>query len=302
MPTIDFLGRNFYMQDGDERTFYNVNTINLHNGVMGYDLGKRALACSAPYLVDEFEKFIKDRPGAVDMLSAPKLNGCHFILVKSKNNPNQFAVAHVNPEDNKEITYKDLFQKFNPDDDLDIVYCGGYSGNPQLLLDIANANGYTLSSLRSIPFLFNVETMVFFEEPKSVHFYFIPSEDQLIIYSENFERTTKPAIHIASGVFSDTSVPICFHEVAAFIQNSNTVISPTRFCQYLPVFTERFLSIYPKTRIYTYQACPDEIAPDEPRKKEAAMEAGFDFITEDTLKELNKEHLEELASDFSPRM
>ena len=117
-----------------------------------------------------------------------------------------------------------------------------------------------------------------------MHFYFIPSEDQLIIFSENYILTKEPAIHIAQDVFKDPDLPLAFHKVGTSIGLQNTGISPKTFCEHLPTLTQAFLSKYPKSRLYSYQGCPDKIATNEQEKKVAAREYGFDFTTRDGLK------------------
>lgn len=283
MPSIEFGQRNFFVQNKDDsKTFFYVNTIDLHNGIVSYDANKRGLSAS-PDDDKKFETLTKKREEAIDILAAPKLNACHFILIKSKSSQDLFAIAHINPSNNKTISYINLFQKFPSNDKLDIIFCGGYSGDTELLLKIAEDQGYAISSQRIIPFCFNVEQLTFFTEPKSVHFYFIPSEDQLIIFSDNYIHSKKPAIHIAQQVFENPSLPLIFHQVDLVAGLKDLNISAKIFCERLPVFTKSFLSTYPKFIAYTHETCPDEVAATEQDKLDAALKFGHDFTTSDGL-------------------
>jgi hypothetical protein len=280
MPKVDFSERNFFMGPETQRIYYRVNGINLHNGVVGYNSDNRDLIVS-----DEDDKLshqenVKKRPEAVDVLSAPKLNGCHFILIKSKQNPHLFAMAHIEPKDDERQMYQELLQKFPPGDELDVVFCGGFSGNTEHLAQISQEKGYNLSSIRTIPFNFGVETFVTFGEPKSVHFHFIPSDDELIIYSETYSPTGKPAIHISTNVFGNAPSPIEFHKLEIFADKSLTqraLSSPNEFVTILPALTGKFLSDHPKSRLYSYETCPDQIAERIEEKKLAAIDMGLDF-------------------------
>jgi len=280
MPRVDFSKRNFFIGPETQRTYYRVNGINLHNGVIGYNSENRVLIVN-----DEDEKLshqenVEERPEAVDVLSAPKLNGCHFILIKSKQNPHLFAMAHIDPQDDERQMYTELLQKFTPGDELDVVFCAGFSGNTKLLGQISKEKGYNLSSIRTIPFNFDVETFVTFGEPKSVHFHFIPSDDELIIYSETYSPTGKPAIHISTNVFGNAPSPIEFHKLEIFADKSLTqraLSSPNEFETILPALTGKFLLDHPKSRLYSYETCPDSIAESIEEKKAKAIQLGFDF-------------------------
>ena len=117
----------------DDKKLYSTNVIELTNGVVGYNAENRELA-------DEFysqkqKEIIEKIPEIADILSVPKLNACHFILIKSRKNPNLFAVGHIYPHDNKAESYKELLYIFIDNRDLDVVFCGRDPRNLSLFIE-----------------------------------------------------------------------------------------------------------------------------------------------------------------------
>jgi len=105
---------------------------------------------------------------------------------------------------------------FADDRDLDVVFCGNDKRNLSLFRETTQQYyiPYNIATLRVIPFHFNIDVFTISREPKSIYFYYIPSNDQLIIYSDNFSFTKKPAVHIATNVFDEPSQPIVFHPLS----------------------------------------------------------------------------------------
>jgi hypothetical protein len=271
----------------DEKIFYRLDVIEVHNGVVGYNSVTQELIVN-----NDDSRFLRTNNGnkrrdAVDVLSAPKLNGCHFVLIKSKITPHLFAMAHISPTDDFRQMYQELLQKFPSGDELNVVLCGGYSGDINSLAQLSVNQGCKLSSVRQIPFNFDVETFVVSGEPKSVYFYFIPSEDELIIYSDAYKSylsKSTPAIHIGTNIFKDVANPIEFHLLNQCIRKELTddgvLSSSSEFERtFLPVLTEKFLSDYPSSRVYTYQKIPDQYAKVFGTQKLAAIAVKADFKT-----------------------
>lgn len=108
MPLIDFSERDFFVGPEASRKYYKVNGINLHNGVVGYNSNTRNLVIYDEDDELSHKELVERRPDAIDVLSVPKLNSCHFILIKSKQNPHLFAIGHIAPRDDEQLMYEDL--------------------------------------------------------------------------------------------------------------------------------------------------------------------------------------------------
>jgi hypothetical protein len=57
-------------------------------------------------------------------------------------------------------------------------------------------------------------------EPKSIYIYYVPEDDKIIIYGDEFKKTNDESIHMAENVFTDTSKPIYFLKIFVF-KNDN---------------------------------------------------------------------------------
>ncbi len=289
MPTIEYSVHTFIVGSGE--TFV-VDTIQLHNGVAGYNLENRKLILPQSSIPNPHQLAVLKRPGSTDIISAPKLNACQFVLIKSKKSPDLCAMAHIAPGDDLEANYRELFEKFPPNDELDVVFCVAQSGVTDLISKVAQEQSRKINSLREIPFKFRVETSVFRGEPKSVYFHYVPADDSLIIYSDSYALTKAPAAHMALNVFNEPLEPIIFHQLQAIGSNkvSETALSSAAdFSKILPVLTNKFLTEHPKSRCFTYQSCPVELVPNIKGKpdivgqKRLAITKGFDFIAENTV-------------------
>ncbi len=290
---IDFI---FGLKEEENKVYYRVNIVELRKGVTGYDLLTRQLdaqCLSAEVQVTHKDAYqlahqlaVENRPEAIDILSAPKLNACQFVLMRSKQRPHLVAMAHIAPMDDLEENYRELCGKFSEGDELDVVCCGLIRRNTDELSKLARERGCTLNSSRTIPFNFEVETFVTNREPKSVYLHYVPADDNLIIYSDSFSDTNKPAMHMAQKVFNEPSAPIVFHQFNSVFTREITkkaLSSAGEFSQILPVLTDYYSSINQKPILFTYESCPDAMAPNIADKKQMALGRGFDFQTTDGL-------------------
>jgi len=278
MPKLEVTTQRCFIPSGSRINNYCTVIIELHNGVTHYNNEDQSLH-SVDYNRELQSKVAQAVASPIVVLSAPKINACHFVLVRSQQNSQRFSMAHINPADDRRSSYTDLLAPFERGETLDVVSYRDISID--LLTPLATGKGCNLSTIRAIPSVFDFEPFVFTGEPKSVFINFVPAEDRLIIFSDDFCETKNPAVHIAGEIFQDSSKPIIFNEI---INIAHQPMNNWReFRAVIPLLTNRAMHDLPNSRLYRYQTVPPAIATDEVKKRLATIIKGFDFLSENVL-------------------
>lgn len=165
-----------------------------------------------------------------------KLNACHLIIIKSVEN-NKISFIHLTPnilEKNPNI-YNQILQKYS-NEEVNIIIIGNFKSI--IFKNEINKLNIKISSLRIVLYqnIYKTESMFVnivsinldnfmncdkiisdnINEPKSIYIYYVPEDDNIIIYADMFTTTNSQSIHIASNVFSGCSLPLLFQKICLY--------------------------------------------------------------------------------------
>jgi hypothetical protein len=267
--SVEFVSQDFYVGSGGERKYHWVLLVELHNGVLHYTKSTNSLTIGNDNSKSrEFERKFGEHPEAGIILGAPKLNGCHCMIVRYDNadGEQQISMCHFRPGEIDHSSheynprcYEQLLKYVPRDGHIDVVLIGIHS---EIMFQHTTTQlGIVVDTFRQINHhayydiqvsTISVTDIVFLGggtwkqignngqgEPRSVFINYFVEDDSIVLFGDKFKKLGRPTMHMARDVFLTKNMLLYFQGICVNSSVIENIATYGRFKTLLPLFQKK---------------------------------------------------------------